>query len=66
MFYVVGALAQTPRTRLERHRGAILALDTPEALREAYAAPIGRQLRSDADALIADAQGALIQGEDMV
>jgi uncharacterized protein (TIGR02118 family) len=64
--YVIGKLAETPRIPAERYRGAILAFDTLEAWRAAYASPVGRELRSDERALIADPRVVLIGGDEVV
>ena len=64
--YVIGTLAETPRIRPDRHRGAILAFDTLAAWRTAYWSPVGRELRTDEHALIADAQVVLVQGDEVI
>lgn len=62
--YTVGTLAETATIKPDRHRGAILAFDDLEALREAYRSPVGRELREDERRLIADARAFLLDGED--
>lgn len=64
--YVIGKLLETPTVRAERYRGAILGFDTLDALRAAYASPVGRELRQDEKRLIADPRAILIEGETVV
>jgi uncharacterized protein (TIGR02118 family) len=64
--YVIGPLAATRTIPAARSRGAILAFDSLEGLRAAYASPVGRDLRADEERLIAEPRTLLIAGEEVL
>lgn len=53
--YVIGKVAPGGGDP-QRDRVALLAFDTPDALREAYRSPVGRELRTDERAAIVNAR----------
>ena len=64
--YAIGKLIETRTVYAGRYRGAILGFDNLDALRAAYASPVGQELRCDEDLLIADPAAILIEGEEVV
>lgn len=64
--YVIGRLVQTRTVPAERYRSAILGFDSLEALRAAYASPVGQDLRADEERLIARPQALLLSGEEVL
>ncbi|GIX49612.1 MAG: hypothetical protein KatS3mg131_3823 [Candidatus Tectimicrobiota bacterium] len=64
--YLIGQAISLGPLAAPRHRAAILAFDSAEALRAAYRSEVGRALREDEKRLIADAFVTLIEGEEIV
>ncbi|MGH7916994.1 MAG: EthD family reductase [Candidatus Binataceae bacterium] len=55
-FYATGRLFENRGLEPDRLRCAILAFDSAEALRDAYRAPVGQELRKDEEATIRNAR----------
>lgn len=70
MIYMVGAFDFNATAftleEAERHRGAILAFDSVEALRAAYRSPVGVELRGDEQRLLAVPRALLIDGQEVL
>ena len=49
-----------------RHRGAILAFDSVEALRAAYHSPVSVEGRADEQRLLANPRALLIDGQEIL
>lgn len=64
--YVIGRLVQTRTVPAEQYRAAILGFDSLEALRAAYASPVGQELRADEERLIARPRALLLGGEEIL
>ena len=63
---MLGHLVETRTVHAERYRSAILGFDSLDALRAAYASPVGQELRADEERLIARPQALLLSGEKVV
>jgi len=64
--YTIGRLIETRAIPATQYRGAILAFDSVEALRDAYRSPIGVELRADEQRLLSDPRALLIDGHEIL